>query len=118
MSVAVRSGPLRFVGRVQRASEVRSVSGMVTLVWADLQQHWRFGIEPMTLRGQEKLVGNQLLQDVTHVVRCRFIRGLRAKDRVIYQDGHSGIERTLEILSAADTMERHRMHELLCKEVV
>lgn len=118
MSVAVRSGPLRFVGRVERASEVRSASGMVTPVWSDVQQHWRFGIEPMSLRGQERLVGNQLLQDITHVVRCRFIRGLRAKDRVIYQDATSGTDRTLEIMAVADTMERHRLQELLCREVV
>lgn len=117
MTVAMRAGPLRFVGRVQRASEVRSASGMVTLVWADVQQHWRFDIQPVTLARQEKMVGNQLLQETSHIARCRYIRGLRAKDRILYQDGESGTERTLEILGEADVMKRHHVQELLCREV-
>jgi len=115
MSVAVKAGKLRNTIRVQRASEVRGPSGMVTFTWTDLEPIWRASIEPMTLRGQEKLVGNQKLQEVTHVVTMRYLRGLLAKDRILWND--RGTERTLEILSVADIDENHWMHELLCKEV-
>jgi head-tail adaptor len=111
----IRAGTLRHTVRVQRASEVRGTSGMVTFTWTDLEPVWRASIEPMTLRGQERLVGNQKLQEVTHVVTMRYLRGLLAKDRILWND--RGVERTLEIQSIADTIERHWMHELLCKEV-
>ena len=70
----------------------------------------------MTLRNQERLIGNQKLQEITHMVRMRYLRGLRAKDRILWND--RGTERTLEIQSVADVIENHWMHELLCKEVV
>jgi len=115
VSVAVKAGRMRHTVRVQRASEVRGTSGMVTFTWADLEPLWRATIEPMTLRGQEKLVGNQKLQEVTHVVTTRYLRGLLAKDRILWND--RGADRTLEILSVADIDENHWKHELLCKEV-
>lgn len=115
VSVAVRAGRLRHTVRVQRASEVRGLSGMVTFTWTDLEPIWRASIEPVTLRSQERLVANQKLQEITHVVMMRYLRGLLAKDRILWND--RGTERTLEILSIADILENHWMQELLCKEV-
>jgi len=115
MSVAVKAGRLRSTVRVQRASEVRGESGMVTFTWSDLAPVWRASIEPMTLRNQERLVGNQKLQEITHVVTIRYLRGLLAKDRIVWND--RGVDRTLEIQSIADILENHWMQELLCKEV-
>jgi SPP1 family predicted phage head-tail adaptor len=111
----IRAGKLRHTVRVQRASEVRGTSGMVTFTWTDLEPLWRASIEPMTLRGQERLVGNQKLQEITHVVTIRYLRGLLAKDRIVWND--RGVVRTLEIASIADILENHWMQELLCKEV-
>ena len=116
MSVAVKAGGMRHTVRVQRAAEVRGTSGMVTFTWTDLAPVWRAKIEPMTLRMQERLVANQNLQEITHVVTMRYLRGLRAEDRILWND--RGTERTLEVASVADVLENHWMHELLCKEVV
>jgi len=115
MTIAVRSGQLRHPIRLQRAVEARSSSGMVTHSWTDLEANWRAAIEPMTLRSQERIVGDSKLQDITHVVRIRARTGLRAKDRIAWTD--RGTERILEISSVADILEHGRLQELLCREV-
>lgn len=114
MSVAVRSGPLRFPVQITRAVETRTPSGSVSRDWAILA-YWRCSIEPVTLRMQERFRGGELQQEVTHVVRMRYYHGLKAKDRISWND--NGTDRTLEIASIADLMERNRMQELLCREV-
>lgn len=114
MTVAVRAGPLRHPGTIMRATETRTTSGAVERAWAAIA-HVRFSIEPMTLRLQERLTGGELQQEITHIVRMRYHYGVRTKDRLSWLD--RGSERTLEIASIADVMERNRMFELLCKEV-
>jgi len=105
----MRAGALRERVIVQQASDSQDAIGTVTRTWTTFATVWA---EIRPIRGGEGLAGDQVVADMTHTIRIRYLAGLTPKMRILYG------ARVFEIQFAANLYERDREMELSCKEVL
>ena len=77
----MRSGQLRHRITFQEQVETSDSMGGVTVSWQDYKDAWA-GIYP--LRAQEMVNSGQLEHEITHKVRTRYISGITAKMRIMF----------------------------------
>ena len=103
----MKAGQLRNKITFQERVETNSSSGLVT-TWEDYKSAYA-GIYPM--RGKELIDAMQLEHEVTHKVRTRYISGITAKMRIVFES-----TRYLDIKSIVNPDERRIMLEFLATE--
>ena len=103
----MKAGQLRHKITFQERVETNSSSGLVT-TWEDYKSAYA-GIYPM--RGKELIESMQLDHEITHKVRTRYISGVTAKMRIVFES-----TRYLDIKSIVNPDERRIMLEFLATE--
>ena len=103
----MKSGKLRHRVTFQERVETNSSSGLVT-TWEDYKSAY-VGIYPM--RGKELIESMQLDHEITHKVRTRYISGVTAKMRIVFES-----TRYLNITSVVNPCERRTSLEILATE--
>jgi len=105
----MKIGELRHRVTIQGLVRVPDGFGGYSEIWQDKARIWA-SIEP--LRGQELYFARQTLQQVTHRVVLRYIRGITRGMRIVWG------ERVLKILAVIDRGRTYGWLELMCEEVV
>jgi SPP1 family predicted phage head-tail adaptor len=105
----MKSGDLRYRITILEAVETADATGAKVPSWQVATVVWA-GVIPQN--GMEYVSANQVVSQVTHLVKTRYIAGLDSTMRIVY-DG----DRTLEILDVLDNDERHREMMIPCVEV-
>lgn len=105
----MKAGRLRHVITLQRNEPTKNDLGEPTPNWVDYAD---CDAEIMPLRGREFFDAQQVNAELTTRVRIRWVEGVKAEHRVIFEG------RTLEIASPPmNTDEKNRELVLMCKEV-
>jgi SPP1 family predicted phage head-tail adaptor len=104
----MKIGELRHRVTIQELVRVPDGLGGYSESWRDVATIWA-SIEP--LRGQELYLARQTLQQVTHRVVMRYIRGVTRGMRIVWG------ERVLRILAVIDRGRSYGWLELMCEEV-
>ena len=92
---------------LMRCTETKDAAAEPIRSYANLAEVWA-SIEPLSVREQIQAQQSQTVYSTR--IRIRYLEGLKATDRVLW-DG-----RTFEISSIIDKLERHHEMELLCVE--
>ncbi len=108
--MTLRAGRLRHYVTVEQSVSVPDSHGEPVLTWTPFARDVPAGIEP--LQGREFLAAQKENVEVTHRVVLRWIAGVNATMRVVFNG------RILEITSALNRDERNEDLTLMCKEVV
>lgn len=104
----MRAGSLRHKVTIQKATESQDSYGEPDPTWGVYAVVWA-SIEPVT--GREYLQNRQTGVEITHKVTIRYLDGVTAKMRVLYDGRYFDIEAVL------NDKERNAMHILMCKEL-
>lgn len=101
-------GAMRQRVKIQSQSISVDASGGPVEEWTTSSSRWA-SVEP--LKGQEKMIADQLQSQVTHKIKMRWFDGLSTKDRITLGS------RTFQVQSINDVMERHRELQVMALEV-
>lgn len=105
--INIQSGRLRHLLQLQQATEGRDAAGGVTLAWVPVQNiHGE--VKPVSAR--ELVSGEQLSQDVTHVIRTRYIADVTPSMRFTWNGRIFNIEKVI------NAQERNIMLEITAIE--
>ena len=106
------AGRLRTKGTFRAATASRGTSGEAVLTWPGTAQADRW-FEDVVQGGREFMAAQQRIPETTHLLRTRYLAGIKPAWRLYLADG-----RILEILAAYDPDGRHRDLHVACREVV
>jgi len=102
-------GRLRHRVNLQRKRITRDAYGEEAIEWTTYATVWA-AIEP--LQGQERFGAQQVKATTSHRVIIRYVKGVKAEDRVLYGS------RALEINQVLNPDERNQQLTLICSEVI
>lgn len=102
-------GTYRHRVTVQAATETQNSQGEPIAGWADETTVWA-SVEPLV--GRELLLAQQTVALVTHRVGMRYLAGLTAKKRLVFN------ARPFNILNVMNLEERNIEMELMAQEIV
>lgn len=102
-------GAYRHRVTVQVVTETQNSQGEPSTDWADETTVWT-SVEPLV--GRELLLAQQTVALVTHRVGLRYLAGLTAKKRLVFNG------RTFNILNVMNLEERNREMEIMAQEIV
>ncbi len=109
MSCTINCGELRHRIAIQAATETAGPLGEVTQTWATVITV-SASIAP--LRGKEKVQGDQVSAEATHMVKMRFNSTVTPAHRLLFSS------RIFDINHIANIEERNKLLELTCTEAV
>lgn len=106
----MEAGKLRHRVTIQKRSRAQDPSGEESDVFTAIAEVWA-SVEPLT--GREQFTAQQILSEVTHRIRMRYIPGITvsARDRIVYGT------RLFDIQFPANLEERNKELEITAKEV-
>jgi len=104
----MRIGDLRHRISLQELVSIPDGMGGFSEEWQDVATVWA-SVEP--LRGQERYLAQQTLQEVTHKVTMRYREGVSTRMRIFFGG------RLFTIKAILDPEERHKWLEILCSEI-
>jgi len=104
----MRTGDLRHRITLQELVSIPDGMGGFSEGWQDVATVWA-SVEP--LRGQERYLAQQAVQEITHKVTIRYRKSVSPKMRILFGN------RVLSIVAVIDPGERRKWLELLCLEV-
>jgi SPP1 family predicted phage head-tail adaptor len=113
--VAVRAGPLRHYIRIEKKTIDVSSDGDRTETWTTFAEVWA-SVE--TGNGREFFAARQVIADLTHTIRLRYLPGLAPDMRIAYDDQKTGRTRYFDIKSILNPDERDEMLTMQATEVL
>ena len=111
----MRSGALRHLIDIEANIIAVDANGDRTETWASVHQCWA-SIE--TGNGREFFAARQVMADLTHTIRMRFVIGLTPAMRVKYVDQKTQAVRYFDIKSILNPDERDEMLNIQATEVL
>ena len=108
----MRPGELKHQITIERLSGATSLSGEEAQVWVTFLSGVWAAVETLTGREQYAQSADQMISELTHKVRIRYVAGILPKMRVLHRS------RYFDILSVKNLMERDEEIHLMCKEAV
>lgn len=106
----MRSGELKHLITIEQLTGAQSLSGEETRTWTTFIAALWAAVEPVSGREQYSQNAEQMLSELTHRVRIRYVAGITPYMRVV----HRG--RYLDILAVQNQKERDEEIYLMCKE--
>lgn len=94
---------------LQKLNSFRNEYGELNNEWQNTKKVWA-EIKPLT--GKSFFSVRQVNSEVSHSIIIRYIENIQPDMRILYQD------RVFDILYIIDFSEKHRMLQLMCKELV
>ncbi len=107
----MRAGQLRTWVTIESRSDTRAADGSLVEGWSAVDSTWASVVD---LRGREYLAAQEAHADVTTRIWMRWRDDVTTTMRITTTNP----DRTLEIEAVIDVDGRHRMLELMCREVV
>ena len=111
----MRAGALRHLIDIESNTIDVDANGDRTEAWASVHQCWA-SIE--TGNGREFFAARQVMADLTHTIRLRFVIGLTPAMRVKYVDQKTRATRYFDIKSILNPDERDEMLTMQATEVL
>jgi SPP1 family predicted phage head-tail adaptor len=111
----VRSGNLRHLIRVEQKAIDVSGDGDRTETWTTFAEVWA-SVE--TGNGREFFAARQVIADLTHTIRMRYIVDITPDMRIAYDDLKTGRTRYFDIKSILNPDERDEMLTMQATEVL
>ncbi len=111
----MRAGALRHLIDIEANTIAVDANGDRTETWASVHQCWA-SIE--TGNGREFFAARQVMADLTHTIRLRFVIGLTPAMRVKYVDQKTQVTRYFDIKSILNPDERDEMLTMQAVEVL
>ena len=109
--MSMRAGQLRHRIQLQSSTKTRNSQNERIETWETYDTVWG-SVTP--LRGEERLIADQIQSEVSHNIRIRFDTSTTVLPR--HRAIHDG--RIFQINSVEDVSERNRQRLLRCKELV
>ena len=107
----MRAGRLRHRIQLQSSTRTQDAVGGATDSWATYKTVWG---EVQPLRGQERILADQIQSEVTHKIRIRY----DGDTSVLPEHRAVARSRTFAINAVMNVFERDRERELHCTELV
>jgi SPP1 family predicted phage head-tail adaptor len=111
----VRGGDLRHLIRVEQKTIDVSGDGDRTETWTTFAEVWA-SVE--TGNGREFFAARQVIADLTHTIRMRYVMNITPDMRIAYDDQKTGRTRYFDIKSILNPDERDEMLTLQATEVL
>lgn len=111
----MRSGTLRHLIRVEQKTIDVSGDGDRTETWTTFAEVWA-SVE--TGNGREFFAARQVIADLTHTIRMRYIVNITPDMRIAYDDLKTGRTRYFDIKSILNPDERDEMLTMQATEVL
>jgi SPP1 family predicted phage head-tail adaptor len=113
--VVVRAGPLRHYIRIEKKTIDVSGDGDRTETWTTFAEVWA-SVE--TGNGREFFAARQVIADLTHTIRMRYLVDITPDMRIAYDDQKTGRTRYFDIKSILNPDERDEMLTMQATEVL
>lgn len=111
---SVAAGRLNKLMWIQEPQNTRDSMGGVSTTWCDKRQIW-CELRPVTAR--ETVSGDRISQDVTHIIRFRYLRGLMVTPSMrIVKKGKDCVDRIFNIQQAINSQEKDVLIEVTAIE--
>jgi len=107
--INIQSGRLRHYLQLQRQTETRAADGGVSIAWQNVQ-YLHGEVVPTSAR--EFVSGERVTQDITHIIRTRYIPGVTPSMRFTWNS------RVFNIQKVINAREANVMLECTCIEDV
>lgn len=104
----INIGRLRDIITIKRNEKISDGCGGYTDSLVDVFETWA-SVKPT--KAKQIVLGQQVQQETTHSIICRYFEGLQNSDIVVFKD------REFEIVSIINVDEDDLFYELLCKEI-
>lgn len=109
----MRAGRLRHQVALQRPTGTLNEFGDPVGTWSTIATLWA-AVEPLS--GREYLAGQTVQSEVSHRITVRYFAGITPRDRIVWTDPSTGLDRTFDIRAVIDRDERHAALEIMCTE--